>query len=230
MRFIVLLLFFSLPLSAAEVRVFAAASLTDVLQEIATSYERRGGDAIVFNFGASSVLARQIEQEAPADLFFSADEAKMNSLEKQGLIVRETRVSFLSNTLVVFGEGIRAPRDLVGKKLALAEPSTVPAGIYARQWLTRIGLWTAVAANVIPTENVRAALAAVRAGNADAAIVYRTDVGSGAFFPIANGPAISYPAAVLKHAEQPSAARRFLAFLQSAEGRRVFRRRGFILR
>jgi molybdate transport system substrate-binding protein len=229
MRLLAILLL-ATSLHAAEVRVFAAASLTDVLQEIAKKYEQRSGDRIVFNFGASSVLARQIERDAPADLFFSADEAKMDALQERDLIVSTTRASFLSNTLVVVGRKIRTPKDLLGKKLALAEPSTVPAGIYARQWLTSIGLWQAVEPNVIPTDNVRAALAAVRAGNADVAIVYRTDIRDEAFFPINPGPAISYPVAVTRNAEQPYAAQQFLAFLKSAEARRVFERYRFKVR
>lgn len=227
MRLLFLLLF-ALNLSAAEVRVFAAASLTDVLQNIARVYEQRSGDVIVFNFGASSMLARQIEREAPADLFFSADEAKMDWLQNAGLIRKETRVSFISNVLVVVGQKIRSPKDLIGKKLALAEPSTVPAGIYARQWLTSVGLWKQIEPNVIPTDNVRAALAAVKAGNADAAIVYRTDVQDDASAYVAAGPSISYPVAVMKNAEQPDAARKFLAFLKSPDAKRLFQAHGFI--
>ncbi|HJQ39006.1 MAG TPA: molybdate ABC transporter substrate-binding protein [Thermoanaerobaculia bacterium] len=228
MRYLLPILLFALHLSAAEVRVFAAASLTDVLQNITSVYEERSGDKIVFNFGASSVLARQIEREAPADLFFSADEAKMDWLQNAGLIRDETRVSFISNVLVVVGTKIRFPKDLIGKKLALAEPSTVPAGIYAKQWLTSVGIWKQVEPNVIPTDNVRAALAAVKAGNADAAIVYRTDLKDDAPAYIAAGPVISYPVAVLKHAEQPDAARKFLAFLKSPDAKRLFQAHGFI--
>ena len=228
MRSLLPILLFATSLHAAEVRVFAAASLTDVLQAIAKKYEQQGGDTIVFNFGASSTLERQIEQGAPADLFFSADEAKMDALQKQELVVAETRVSFISNTLIIVGENIRRPKDLVGKRLALAEPTTVPAGIYARQWLTSIGLWKQVEPNVIPTDNVRAALAAVLAGNADAAIVYRTDIKDMPHFAVMNGPAISYPVAVMKNAEQPHAARKFLTFLKSPDARRIFQEHRFI--
>jgi len=227
MRFLLLLLC-AVHVSAAEVRVFAAASLTDVMQEVARAYERQSGDEIVFNFGASSTLARQIEEGAPADLFCSADEAKMDALQKKELIVTDTRVSFLSNSLVIVGEGIRVPPDLVGKKLALAEPSTVPAGIYARKWLVSIGLWKKIEPNVIPTDNVRAALAAVVAGNADAAIVYKTDVKRLAHISVARGPAISYPFAVTKNAEQPFAARKFLAFTKSPAAKEIFERHGFV--
>lgn len=222
------LLLLATQLAAAEIRVFAAASLTEALQEVAAGYERETGDRVLFNFAGSSTLARQIELGAPADLFLSADEAKMDGLQKRGLVDVRTRASVLSNALVIVGDGIRSPRDLIGKKLALAEPSTVPAGIYAKTWLVKSGLWPRVAPNVIPTDNVRAALAAVEAGNADAAIVYRTDTRRPAFV-IRDGPPISYPFAVLTGAEQPRAARRFLAYAQSEAGLRVFRKHGFLI-
>ncbi|HEX2123369.1 MAG TPA: molybdate ABC transporter substrate-binding protein [Thermoanaerobaculia bacterium] len=210
--------------SAAEVRVFAAASLSDALQEIARSYEQRTGERIAFNFGASSTLARQIELGAPADLFFSADEAKMDALVRRGLIDRASRASVLSNRLLIVG--VASPRDLPGKRIALAEPSSVPAGIYARLWLQKAGLWEKVKANVIPTDNVRAALAAVRSGNVDAAIVYRTDVKGG--YEIEDGPPISYPFAAVENA--PANARRFLAYARSKPALDVFRRHGFLIR
>lgn len=226
-RFLLIVLL-AAPLSAAEVRVFAAASLTESLEEIARAYERQTKDRVVFNFGASSMLARQIEAGAPADLLLSADD-----------IVRTKRLgeraAFLSNRLVIVTreKRIRGPRDLVGLKLALAEPSTVPAGIYARTYLQKIGLWDRVKANVIPTDNVRGALSAVVAGNVDAAIVYRTDARIAKDVrvvyevPRAEAPRIAYLFAVVKGAEQPRAARRFFAFLQSQRAKDVFRKHGF---
>jgi len=229
-------------LIADEIGVFAAASLTDALQEIAAAYERRSSDRIVFNFGASSQLALQIREGAPADLFISADEEKMSQLAKQQLLVDSTRVRLLSNTLVVVvpkGQGARilSLRDLGSpaiESIALAEPSSVPAGIYARKLLVSAGLWAMVEKKVIPTDNVRSALSAVEAGNVDAAIVYRTDAMNSKRARIAlaiprnRGPAISYPAAVLRDAEHPAAARRLLAFLRSKEARTIFGRHGFI--
>jgi len=237
-----LLLAFASPhaAAAAEVRVFAAASLTDALRDAAAVHERQTGDRVVFNFAASSTLARQIEAGAPADLFLSADEEKMDALAHAGLIVASTRVSVLSNTLVIVvpkdrGMNLPSPRALVNvKTLALAEPSRVPAGIYARRYLVAQGLWDRVAAKVIPVENVRAALAAVESGNADAAIVYRTDalishdVRVACEIPRASGPRISYPFALLRDAEEPAAARRLLAFLRSKTARAIFARYGFL--
>jgi molybdate transport system substrate-binding protein len=229
-------------LHAVQVTVFAAASLTDSLKEIGASYERQSGDKIVFNFGASSTLARQIEEGAPADIFFSADEAKMDGLEKKGLV--ETRKSRLSNSLVIVvaaenGAAVESVKDLATdkvKRLALAEPKTVPAGIYAKEYLQKQHLWSGVEAKVIPTENVRAALAAVEAGNVDAGIVYKTDaaiskkVKIACEVPRADNPVISYPMAVVKEAKHPEAARKFLQYLNSDEAARVFEKLGFIIR
>ena len=175
LRRLLALLVLALPLQAVEVRVLAAASLTDALEKIAAGYK---ADQIVLQFGASSMLARQIEAGAPADLFLSADERTMNALAANKRIDPTTRVSMLSNTLVIMGSRRMHPRQLADKRIrsiALAEPSSVPAGIYARAYLEKLGIWDAVAPKVIPTENVRAALAAVDSGNADAAIVYKTD-------------------------------------------------------
>ncbi len=219
----------------------AAASLTDALTEIARGYEAQSGDRLVFNFGASSTLARQIELGAPADLFLSADEEKMDALARAGLIDARSRASVLSNTLVIVttGAAIDTPRRLASgiiRRVALGEPNSVPAGIYARQWLEKLKLWAAVSPKVIPTDNVRAALAAVESGNADAAIVYRTDARIAKRVRIAyevdraEGPAISYPFALLREAEQPVAARRFLAHLRSKAALAVFEKHGFLIR
>jgi len=228
---------------AAQVTVFAAASLTESLKEVAAAHERRSGDKITFNFGASSTLARQIEEGAPVDIFFSADEAKMDGLEKKGLIVKGSRKSWLSNSLVIVvaadgGTGITGPKDLTTdkvKRLALAEPKTVPAGIYAKEFLLEQNLWSAVEAKVIPTENVRAALAAVEAGNVEAGIVYKTDAAISKKVkvvyevPVANGPRISYPLAQVTDAPQPEAAKRFIAYMTGKEAGEVFARSGFLL-
>lgn len=229
--------------SAAEVTVFAAASLTDALREIAAAHEKQSGDKILFNFGASSLLARQIEEGAPADIFFSADEAKMDGLEAKGLLVKATRRSRLSNALVIVvaaerGAALAKPGDLATDKvrrLAIAEPRAVPAGIYAKEYLQKQNLWSAVEAKVVPTENVRAALAAVEAGNAEAGIVYQTDAAISKEVKVAyqvpaqDSPAISYPMALVKEAKQPDAARRFLQHLEADEASRVFEKFGFSL-
>ena len=222
-RLLFLLLFLSCAQKPDEVRVFAAVSLTDALTEIGSNYERETGTKVVFNFGASSVLARQIERGAPADLFLSADEAKMNQLDVVD------RVSVLSNTLVIIGA--KSPRELTGKRVALAEPSSVPAGIYAREYLTKLGIWSEIAPHVVPAENVRGALAAVESGNVDAAIVYKTDAKRGFDFevPREEGPRISYPFAIVPDAENRDGAKKFLDYLTSKAALDVFVKHGFIV-
>jgi molybdate transport system substrate-binding protein len=232
--FLLAFLFLTTAVAAAEVRVFAAASLREAVEEIAASYKP---DRIVFSFGASSMLARQIQEGAPADLFLSADEAKMSALVTQGLV--KQRVSVLSNSLVVVvpkrgGKNVTSPRQLptLGR-IALAEPSSVPAGIYAREWLRRLGLWERIRPNVIPTDNVRSALAAVESGNVDAAIVYKTDariskeVRVAYEVPHAETPSISYPFGIVN---DTPAARRFFAHLRSKAALSIFAKHGFIVR
>jgi len=226
------------------VLVFAAASLTDALKEIAASWEIAGGESVVFNFAASSLLARQIREGAPADVFLSADEAQMDGLERAGFVVPGTRRSVLSNTLVAVvpkdsALRIASARDLAGKgveRLALAEPTSVPVGVYSKKFFERVGIWDALAPKVVPTENARATLAAVESGNVDAGIVYRTDAAISkhvriAFeIPAAMGPAISYPFALVKGAPRETEARRFLAYLGSPAARAVFVRYGFLVK
>jgi molybdate transport system substrate-binding protein len=221
------------PQGRAEVRVLAAASLTDALQEIVATYERTNPDRIVLSFGASSMLARQIERGAPADIFVSADENKVDVLAKQNLVAR--RVSVLSNTLViVMPNGRKYPGLFHLRRIAIAEPRSVPAGIYWREFLEREQLWDDVRPHVIPTENVRAALAAVDAGNAEAAFVYETDARiarrSRIVKRMKDGPDISYPFVLLRRAENAAAAQRFFAHLQSNAARAIFAKHGFIVR
>jgi len=228
---------------AASIVVFAAASLTDSLQEIGRDYTRQSGEKVVLNFGSSSSLARQIEEGAPADVFFSADQAQMDSLAKQGLIVTETRRNRLSNSLVIVVAddsklAIVSAKDLTQasvKRIALADPQTVPAGIYSRRYLEKLGLWPALASKVVPTDNVRAALAAVESGNVEAGMVYKTDAAISKKVKIAfavppgETPDILYPMAVVKASREPVAARKFLDYLNSAEAARMFEKFGFLI-
>jgi len=231
-------------LRAEEIVVFAAASLTDALKEAAKTYEKHSTDTIVFNFAASSMLARQIEEGAPADIFFSADEAKMKELEGKGLMLKETHKSRLSNLLVIVvaakgGAEVKNPEDLATekvKRLALAEPRSVPAGIYAQEYLRKRNLWKAIEPKVVPTENVRAALAVVAAGNAEAGIVYKTDAAISKEVKVAyeiaaeDGPDISYPMAVVQGSKRLEAARKFHQFLGSEEAGNIFKKFGFGVR
>lgn len=227
---------------AAELTVFAAASLTNALREIAPAYEKASGDRLRFNFGASGALSRQIREGAPADLFFSADQLRADQLEKAGLLLAGTRRAVLANTLVLVVNAetpapVNAFADLaktdVGR-IAIGEPRTVPAGSYAKTYLESRELWSAVLEKAVPLDNVRAVLAAVETGNTDAGIVYKTDalvskrVKIAAEVSLSAGLDITYPAAVLKDSAHPEAARALLAYLAGEEAGAVFARHGFL--
>src|SRR5688572_23007895 len=171
----------ALPARAEAVLVFAAASTTDALRELAPGFTKATGHTVEFAFGASSDLARQAVAGAPADVFLSADTAKMDQVEKAGLVQPGSRVELLSNRLVVVvpadsKQTVASAAELRAvKRLTLADPAAVPAGLYAKAWLEKVGLWKELEPRVVPTLDVRAALSAVEAGRVDAGIVYATD-------------------------------------------------------
>jgi len=225
---------------AGEVRVAAAASLSESITEIGAVYQNGHPETkITPIFAGSNALARQIEAGAPVDVFFSADEKTMNGLVAGGRIDREAVTPLLSNALVVVVAAdstlsIGSAEDLATlQRLSIADPAAVPAGVYAKTWLTGRGLWENIQPITVGAENVRGALAAVEAGNADAAIVYRTDAAVSrkvkvAFHvPAAETPAIVYPLALCKEAPNPAEAKSFVAFLQGAQAADIFRKRGF---
>lgn len=241
-QLLISLLLCTTAVNAAELRVHAAASLSDVLTGIGAQFERETGTRVIFNFGGSGTLARQIEEGVPGDVFFSADEERMDALDARGLVDHSTRTPVLSNVLVVAvrtDSAIRIDgvRGLLGcRRIALAQPDLVPAGAYAREFLRRSGVWTQLAPRLIPTDNVRAALAAVEAGNVDAGFVYRTDLAAAPSLRIAfavtgsAAPAISYPIAVLRASRQPALARRFIGYLRMPAARQRFAGSGFVVR
>jgi molybdate transport system substrate-binding protein len=223
------------------ITVSAAVSLTDALTAIAADYGKAGRGAVRFNFGASNVLARQIVEGAPVDLFISADEAQMDIVARAGLVKEGSRVDLLGNQLAVVVPSDR-PRTLSSiaqiadpafRRIALGDPAAVPAGVYAKQYLEKEGLWKTVEARIVPAGSVRAALAAVESGGADAAIVYRTDARIAAratvawVVPADRGPRIVYPAALVRGSKNGAEAARFLDYLRSADAGRVFGRFGF---
>jgi molybdate transport system substrate-binding protein len=222
-----------------ELLVFAAASLTDALEEIGERFEEATDVRVLFSFAGSNALARQIQAGAPADVFLSANLDRMDELEAAGLVRREDRVSLLSNRLAVVVPSssdlaLTTPRDLfLARRLALGDPDAVPAGIYARRWLQDCRLWDRLRDRVVPTLDVRAALAAVESGAADAGVVYRSDAATSrrvrvAFeVPADEAPRIVYPAAVVATTKVPEAARSFLEHLQTAGSQAVFTRLGF---
>jgi molybdate transport system substrate-binding protein len=226
----------------AEVTVFAAASLTDVLQEIGAAFRDDTGIALRFSFAASSALARQVESGAPAGVFVSADVEWMDYLADRGAIDTATRRDVAGNALVLVApadSAVRleiAPRfalaaALQGGRLAVGDPASVPAGRYARAALTALDVWSAVEPRLAPAENVRAALALVSRGEAPLGIVYRTDakvdpgvrvVGE---FPAGTHAAIVYPAARVAGAS--AGAEAFVEYLAGAKARAIFVRHGF---
>jgi molybdate transport system substrate-binding protein len=167
----------------------------------------------------------------------------MDQLQQRALIVAKSRRNILSNSLVIIipsdsARKISSPQDLTDRRIrhiALAEPQAVPAGIYAMQYLREAGVWDRIVDRIVPTDNVRSALAAVESGNADVGIVYKTDarishlVKVAYTVPAGEGPKVSYPAAVVTESEQKIAAQQFLNYLQTDAARAIFRRYGFIL-
>jgi molybdate transport system substrate-binding protein len=226
------------PARAEEVTLYAAASLTEAVREIGGRFAAATGHAVVYSFGGSNDLARQIAAGAPADLFFSADTARVAELQQAGLVRPEDRWDVLSNVLVVIVPEMAAPTlrsaaDLGRvRRLALADPEAVPAGIYARHWLQTAGRWDAVKDRLVPLLDVRAALAAVEGGHVDAGIVYKTDAAMSrrvrvAFeVPRAEGPRITYVLARLARADR-AAARALGQALRSPDALRVYQRHGF---
>lgn len=224
--------------------VFAAASLTDALRELAALWQRQGHAPVRLNFAASSLLARQIAAGAPADIFASADEAWMDALARQNLIVPDSRRDLLFNRLVLIVPAgtpahvtIARGFDLAallgpGGRLAVGDPAHVPAGIYAKQALMRLGVWPSVADRLAPAADVRAALLLVARGEAPAGIVYETDarasreVAVAGTFPEWSHDRITYPFAIVR-GHDGAEARAWMRFLEGKDARAVFARYGF---
>ena len=225
--------------SGAPLTVSAAVSLSEALREIAAAYRAAGGGPVSFNLAGSNVLARQIVNGAPVDVFVSADEAQMEVVARAGLIADGSRAVVAANTLVLVVDphvNIDNPSDLTNgeiRRIAIGDPAAVPAGVYARRYLENIGLWARLEPKLVPTTNVRAALAAVENGSAAAAFVYATDARLGPRLRVAatitgaGAPRIVYPAGVVKTSRQPAAAAHFLQFLRSAVASAIFERHGF---
>ena len=226
--------------TSPAVTVSAAVSLTEALQEIVKIYEGTGGH-VRLNLAASNVLSRQIVNGAPVDLFISADEAQMAVVEKAGLVAAGSRVRLLRNQLAIVVRSDRPPSivsvaglatDAV-KRIAIGDPDAVPAGVYAKGYLERVGLFAAIQRKLLPFPSVRATLSAVETGGADAGLVYLTDarvshrVRVAAVIAGADAPDIVYPACVIQTSPRRQAAERFLHFLQTAEAGRIFERHGF---
>lgn len=233
----------SLPAAAAEVTVFAAASLKTALDQVAASFEAETGDHVAISYAGSNTLARQIVEGAPADIFISASSEWMDVVEKAGDLAPDTRRNLLGNQLVLIAHDPQAGAVelndhtdlkglLAGGKLAMGQVDSVPAGQYGKQALGRLGLWDGVQDSVAQADNVRAALALVAAGEAPFGIVYATDavaepkVHVAGRFPESSHDPITYPAALTRQAADP-ADRAFFNALAGPAARKLFEAQGF---
>jgi molybdate transport system substrate-binding protein len=232
------------PAQAAEVTVFAAASLKTALDEIAVEWQVESGNQAVLSYGGSSSLARQIMEGAPADVFISAAPEWMDAVADAGLIVPESRVNILGNRLVLIAHGpgvapvtLDASTDLkamlAGGRLSMAMVDSVPAGRYGREALTSLGLWDSVKDSLAQSDNVRMALQLVSLGEAPFGIVYGSDaiadaatVSVVAIFPEESHSPIIYPAAVIGAGDKPEA-QGFVDYLSSPAARVIFEAQGF---
>ena len=233
------------PAMADEITVFAAASLKNALDAIATNWTSETGETVAISYGGSPTLAKQIIEGAPADLYLSASPLWMDELAKADLIQTETRRDLLGNSLVLIAAGVHAPVtiapgfDLAGLlgdgKLSMALVDSVPAGQYGKEALENLGVWASVEASVAQSENVRAALALVATGEAPYGIVYTSDAiaddAAGnkvtviAAFPADSHTPITYPAALIATAKPKAQA--FLDALSSAMATAIFEGQGF---
>jgi len=230
------------PLSV-QITVFAAASLKESLDAVAAEWTRQSGQKVVVSYAASSALAKQIEQGAPAEAFISADEESMDYLQQRNLIDPATRFDLVGNRLVLIAPAASAwhsvslsPASLLRAlgpgRLAVAETTSVPAGRYAKQSLLKLGLWDAVSSRLAQGDNVRAALAFVAQEEAPLGVVYATDAQAEpkvrvvATFPDDTHDPIVYPVARVANADATASAG-FLKFLRSSEAKAIFQRAGF---
>ena len=239
-------IFLGSPVCAADrITVFAAASLTDALARIDAAYTARTGHPISVSFAASSTLARQIEAGAPADIFISADEKWMDYLAGKKLLEPGSRLDLLGNSLALIApsdgpvDRLAIDRNLrwdkllgPGERLAVADPARVPAGLYAKEALTNLGVWPLLESRLARAEDVRGALAFVERQQTPLGIVYATDariskrVRIVAVFPASSHSPILYPAAIVGGAARKEV-RDYFRFLRGPEARNVFRSYGF---
>jgi len=220
--------------------VSAAASLRVPLDALKTEFEKANPDvSVVYNFGSSGSLQQQIFNGAPVDVFISAAARQMDELEKAGLIVPGSRFVLLGNSLVLIApagsQGIQGFGDLASvRTLAIGEPKSVPAGMYAMDILGYFGLVEAMSGRMVYAKDVRQVLVYVESGNAEAGIVYGSDaVGSKAVRFVAVAPAdshkkVEYPAAIVRSSAHAAEAARYLGFLRSESASALFKSAGFV--
>jgi molybdate transport system substrate-binding protein len=223
--------------------IFAAASLKDALDEVNAAFQRDKGRETATSYAASSTLAKQIEAAAPADIFISADLDWMDYLAKKNLIKPATRTNLLGNRLVLIapvnstvklaiGPNFPLAQALGTGRLAIADPSGVPAGKYGKAALEELGVWSSVTDRLAPAENVRATLILVSRGEAPLGIVYQTDAVADkgvkilGIFPDNTHPPIIYPIAAVATSTNPGDAE-YIAYLEAPAARTIFDKQGF---
>ena len=231
------------PATAADLLVFAAASLKEALDDAGAQFQKASGQKMVASYAASSLLAKQIENGAPADVFISADLDWMDYVEKHNLVKAGSRSNLLRNRLVLIAAAnsqlqvkiepeFALAKLLGGGRLAMADPDNVPAGKYGKAALEKLGVWASVESKIARGDNVRTALNFVARGEAPLGIVYQTDAYAEkkvhilGQFPQETHPAIIYPVAVVASSKHPSASA-FVAFLRSNGARAIFEKYGF---
>lgn len=229
-----------------QITVFAAASLKNALDEASAGFTQSTGNKVTVSYAASSALAKQIEQAAPADVFISADLDWMDYLASKDLILPQTRSNFLGNQLVLIGpaanpttleikEGFPLAAAIGDGRLATADVKSVPAGKYAKAALEKLQVWSAVEPRLAQTENVRAALALVAQGEAQFGIVYKSDavaepkVKVVGVFPETSHPPIIYPIALVRSSGSVDTANALLSYLLSPQGQDAFKKQGFTI-
>ena len=234
------------PALAEDVTVFAAASLKNALDDVAAAYKAETGKSVLISYAASNALAKQIEEAAPADIFFSADLAWMDYLEERNLIQKDTRQTLLGNEIVLVAPADSSATVTLGPgadlaallgadgRLAMANVDSVPAGKYGKAALEKLGIWASVADRVVQADNVRAALAFVATGEAALGIVYQTDANSEpkvkvvSTFPADSHPPILYPVAMIASSKNPEA-RAFFDFMRSDKAKPAYQKQGFTI-
>lgn len=228
----------------STITIFAAASLRNALDDATKAYEKSTGNKIVISYAASSALAKQIEQGAPADIFISADLDWMDYVEKKSLIKNDTRFNLLGNRLVLIApkdssvslkiaNGFPLAATLGDNHIAMANIKAVPAGKYGHAALEKLGVWKEVEPKVAQAANVRAALALVAQGEAPLGIVYETDAAAEPkvkivdAFPEDTHPPIIYPIAILAATKNADADKAFIDYLKTPEAQAFFTKQGF---
>lgn len=228
---------------SVELMVSAAASLQDAMKAIAPLYTQEQANVIItYNFGSSGSLQQQIEQGAPVDVFLSAAPKQMNALQEKDLLLTDTRQDLLKNSMVLV-----TPKDKTDisdfkelttdkvKKVAIGDPSSVPAGQYGKEVLTSLKLYEPIQSKLVFAKDVRQVLSYVETGNIEAGLVYATDAKVSdnvkviTTAPEASHAPIIYPVAVLKESKNPDSAKAFVQFLSTEPAQAVFKSYGFSL-